>query len=313
MVDFLSGVLGGVSGAGNAVSEIATDKMHELAEHLKLKAMEEINARSDERRFGYDKAIQGENQKFEAGQNKEKRDFEKGLFDTEIASKEKLAAADRASAEGIANARNELLRAQTEAKKNGVSAATQKVQAEAGKNSLEVLRSGGTLEEANAILDTAGVGKRWEPYDAEPGKEGLFGDTPPVKGYRLVSADGSAPAESSGKKGGTSQLDSLLAKGQAMGAPAGGAPPAPPKKDSGLIEPSSPNMDQSKSNIGNKYLKAIAGKKIESPVLKDGVVWANVNGKTVRIATEPSKKIYSNRYDNPEYAQYLELLKKLGL
>jgi hypothetical protein len=37
------------------------------------------------------------------------------------------------------------------------------------------------------------------------------------------------------------------------------------------------------------------------------------DGKTVLIMRKPSQKIYNNRYDNPDYAKYLELLKQYGL
>lgn len=66
MKGLLVGLAGGVQGAGTAVAEIADDKLKQLAEKLKMEALEQIQVRSDQRRFANDTAMEGirtENQK----------------------------------------------------------------------------------------------------------------------------------------------------------------------------------------------------------------------------------------------------------
>lgn len=52
---------------------------------------------------------------------------------------------------------------------------------------------------------------------------------------------------------------------------------------------------------------------LKNPKVRNGVLWAEINGQTQKVQAQPSEKIYNNRYDNPEYANYMNLLKKLKL
>ena len=159
-----------------------------------MKAMAEINQKTDERRFGYDKELQGERQTFEAGQNKEKRDFDKGLFGDEIKFKETQAAADRASAEGMAGARNamterlakmenDLQAEKNKADKDDAYARNLQARIKAIEESRKITEMGGSIDEINAPLEAAGL-PTMEEYEMVPGKKGLFSDEPPVTGMR---------------------------------------------------------------------------------------------------------------------------------
>lgn len=74
-----------------------------------------------------------------------------------------------------------------------------------------------------------------------------------------------------------------------------------------------------KEKAEDTYMAADGGKfkvsQMKNPVLKDGVLWAEVNGRTVRVDRKPSEKAYSYGHlaPNPEYKNYMDLLKKLGL
>ncbi len=68
------------------------------------------------------------------------------------------------------------------------------------------------------------------------------------------------------------------------------------------------------TSSGNRFIDRLKGAKITNPVIdENGVVWANVDGRTRRLAVKPAEKIYNNRIDNPEYKEYLDLLEKLGI
>ena len=75
-----------------------------------------------------------------------------------------------------------------------------------------------------------------------------------------------------------------------------------------IIEPAPTDKPKPPAqDIVSKYKKT-------AHIDSDGTIWAKrPNGQTFRLAMKPSKKIYNNRYDNPEYAKYMEMVKKLGL
>lgn len=53
---------------------------------------------------------------------------------------------------------------------------------------------------------------------------------------------------------------------------------------------------------------------VKEPVMdKYGTIWGTVDGHTTRVMMKPSEKIYNGQYDNPEYKQYVDLIKSLGL
>ena len=99
MVDWTSGLLGGIKGAGGAVGDISRDQRKELAEHLKLQALDAMQGRRDERLHGQAKVIQAEDIKarYELQKNeiqmrkdlsKEERDAAMGRLDKELAAAE---------------------------------------------------------------------------------------------------------------------------------------------------------------------------------------------------------------------------------
>lgn len=59
------------------------------------------------------------------------------------------------------------------------------------------------------------------------------------------------------------------------------------------------------------------GGKPEPPqkmIEKDGVIWGiSPSGQTNRIMVKPPERIYNDQYPNPEYAKYLDLLKKIEM
>ncbi len=64
-------------------------------------------------------------------------------------------------------------------------------------------------------------------------------------------------------------------------------------------------------------------KKVSTPAMPDlsqysrvvvdekGTIWGEKNGQTVRIMTKPSDKIYNNRYANPDFTAYQQLLRSV--
>ena len=78
-LDIVSGLLGGIQGAANATNTIAEDKLKQLAEKLKMEALEQIAARSDQRKFGHDQQLQVEKMIGEKELQTSKNDFEAGM------------------------------------------------------------------------------------------------------------------------------------------------------------------------------------------------------------------------------------------
>lgn len=244
MADWAAGLLGGVMGVGKAVDEIGTEKRKELAEHLKMQALEKIEERADVRRHGYAKELAGE-----------EMDFRKGESAVERKSREDIAGKGITSAEKIASERNEALKwiakLETDMKervlgedKKGREAQEMRAKVAAFTEARHVLEGGGSTEEANAVLEAAGL-PTYEEYIKEPGSEGgIFGwgKTAPVMGRRLQGTTGAAAETKQGEGGTTtvktetttpsgqptglkSDLDRLVAEGRKTMPPATEAKP----------------------------------------------------------------------------------------
>lgn len=85
MVDFMAGLLGGISGGANAINEMAAEKRKQLAEQLRMQAEEQLQYRLG------DKAAERQ-----AEVTKSDREYQKGLLDSEIKRQEETAKVKRA-------------------------------------------------------------------------------------------------------------------------------------------------------------------------------------------------------------------------
>ena len=216
-LDIVSGLLGGMQGIATATNTIAEDKLKQLAEKLKMEALEEIAARSDQRKFGHDQQLQGERiigekelqtskNDFEAGMKKAHDDTLKEISRAEIKSKEGIEGAKITSEEKIAGQKDSTLRyiAGMETRMKEMLANTDKKSTEAANLRSKVAaftEARKTLEAnpddidgANAILQTAGIPAAYQDVVVDPGKKGSWffgvGEKEPVTEKRMVIEDG---------------------------------------------------------------------------------------------------------------------------
>lgn len=209
------GILGGLKGAGEAVSAISQETRKSLAEQLKMKALEEMNTRMAGVEHGY--AMERQGAQLEA---------EKGMNEDRIRSSEKIAEMERGIKQKMINA-----------DKDSADARRLQAQAKAAADAMNIINKGGTTEEANAVLQAAEL-PLLEEYIIEPGSEGGpfgIGKKEPVIGRRMAGSRGILAGEQqwqTGKKPDQiiagaqntgnlkSDLDRLLKEGsQAMGIP----------------------------------------------------------------------------------------------
>jgi hypothetical protein len=220
--NLFAGILGGVQGASNAANQIATERMKELAEHLKMKALEEIQMRSDVRRHGQAKELQTERLGQESGLQEKRLAAEDARSSLERGSRETIAVTGlesreeterlgRESQEKIATDRNRVLKAIADEKnkiderlrntqENTEKNKRLKIQSDAAFKAMDLIAKGGGLEEAAAILDAAEVDYKIEEYVKEPAKEGGFlgwGKKPAILGERIKIGDKGKPGKES--------------------------------------------------------------------------------------------------------------------
>ena len=241
-MDWAAGLLGGVMGAGTAIDQIGTEKRKELAEHLKMQALEKIEERADIRRHGQAKELQGE-----------KMEHETGLQEKDIGSREKIAGEGITSAEKIASERNQMYRDLAkernrldeklrQTQENTEENKRLKIKSDTVTKAMKYLQEGGDLEGAQAMLDAAEVDYSLETYVKTPATEGgIFGwgAEPEVTAERIKIGKPSATETKPGESEPTdlkSDLARLVAKGKEPMPPATEAKPEKVETDkAGMI------------------------------------------------------------------------------
>ena len=218
MVDWASGLLGGVMGGGNAVADIAQDKRKDLAERLKMEAQAEIDA-----------AYQGRAFKHDEGQTDKKIKADTDLTERKIGSDEKLAGEHNQLLRDLAAQENSLKRELSKVDKASSEAAEMRAKIAAFTEARNILASGGSTDEANAPLMSIGL-PGFSERVVDEGSDGFLGigDRP----RKIERTWDGAPSDGGGSPGSTlkDELDSLLNEG--MGDKPK-PPPAPPKSDAG--------------------------------------------------------------------------------
>jgi hypothetical protein len=292
-------------GTGKAVTEITEDRRHELAQHLKLQALEEMNKRQGEREHGYAKERQGT--QIEA---------EKEMSGAEIKSREGISATERGSAEKIASERNATLEKISKmeldmkermlgADKKSTEAQMLRAKIDALTESRKIAEAGGSIDEINAPLRTAGL-PEMEEYTIEEGSFGFLGigSKEPVKGRRFKGSGGTDFASLGGA--GQSQMQALLEEGK-KSMPPGAQPPQ--KKKPGLISQAMAD-DQVATQIRDQQYQMT-----HAVIQGDYVYGQDKNGQTKKLfpVEEPTIIEGGKKVPNPKYQEYLEKIEKLGI
>lgn len=195
-LDFMAGLLGGISGGAKAVEKLSEERRRELAEKLKREALEDIAKRSDERRYKYDKALQetdiaAKKELSETGlaakSEMEQRRLDTGYTESQekMRSAEKIASKRNAMMKEIAVMENRTRERMLKTNKNSNEAAIMNAKIKAYAEARKVGENGGTTEEMNAVLDAAGL-PPLEEFEVKPAKKGFlgFGSEPSVIGRR---------------------------------------------------------------------------------------------------------------------------------
>lgn len=269
MTYLAEGILGGVMGAANATTELSRFKIKELADKLRLDAVAEIDKHAQERGFAHDKAIQKEN--IAAKEKMQTQDIaaREKMQTQDIASREKMAADKNAALERIAIMENDLKERIMSRQIKQTDAQNLRSRIAAFAEARKALEYGASTEEANTILEAAGL-PTLEEYIKEPGRKGFlgFGKKEPVIGRRIAGSgatDGVA-TESNLK----SELDMLLSKGQSDESKIGQSAKAnqmePSKKTSGsglisnsMIDRNEPEPESPTRSELSNYLNEMSG------------------------------------------------------
>ena len=255
MVDLFKGLLGGVIGGTKAFSEISKEQRKDLAEKLKREAEAEVQKLYQERGFKHAEGLQESDinaqKQLQANEIKLRKDLsaeEKNaalerlglqldssekIVGQQLDTQKSIASEGNVSTEKMSDEKNKMLKqisdneialkdrlAQVD--KKSTEAQMMKAKIAAYTESRRVLEGGGSTEEANSILETAGL-PRFEDYVVSPGKPGIlgFGKEEPVIGRRVVGSGenpaGATPpaAENmSTSSSAASDLEGLLAIGR---------------------------------------------------------------------------------------------------
>lgn len=343
MVDLFKGLLGGVIGGAKAFSEISKEQRKDLAEKLKREAEAEVQKLYQERGFKHAEGLQESDisaqKELQANEIRLRKDLsteEKNaalerlglqldsaekIVGRQIDTQKSIASEGNISAEKMSDEKNKMLKQisdneialkdrLSQVEKKSTEAQMMRAKIAAYTESRRVLEGGGSTEEANSILETAGL-PLFEDYVVSPGKPGIlgFGKEDPVMGRRVAT-----PGEQTAPEAGTTtpktpgtglrdMLDGFKKEGFGLL-----SPQAKPKTP-GIIESAGGGTETPITTTGGieKY-------KSTAFVDEDGTIWAkNENGQTFRLMMKPSEKIYNNRYQNPDYDKYLEAIKVLGL
>jgi len=201
MSDAVSGLLGGITGVSNAVNELSAERRKEMAETLRREALAELEKKYQERGFKHAEGMQGENIKARKAE---------GAAD--ITSREKIASDRNAMLEKLSKAELAVKQQGLNMDKKSTEAQNLKAKISAFTEARKIIEGGGSTEEANAVLDAAGL-PSMEEYEIEPGREGILGffQKDPVVGRRVAGSAGSGETNAMPASGGLKgELASLL-------------------------------------------------------------------------------------------------------
>ena len=279
---FLEGLLGGVMGGSNAVNELSGERRKLLAEKLKMDAMEEIQMRSDTRRFGHEKGLQQENIKAEDSRATKKMESTERISEKETSSREKISSERNATLERIANMENEIKEKMHSAQMGSNEAQVMRAKVAALAEARKVIENGGTTEEANAVLETVGL-PPFEEYVMDEGSEGIlgFGKKEPVIGRRLSGGKSQTGGTQTGG-GLSSELQALLEEGK------GSSGQGKPQSDGIVNDAMADNKPGTPDSINPKLPPDVKSWNVKEKV---------VNGRTVPVAEIDGEQIELSQYE----------------
>ena len=209
MSNTVSGLLGGIMGVSNAVNELSAERRKEMAIALRQEAMAELEKKYQERGFKHAEGMQAKDittSKEEGAANRQARAAES---EADITSREKIATDRNAMLEKLSKAEMAMKQQGLNMDKKSTEAQNLKAKISAFTEARKIIEGGGSTEEANAVLDAAGL-PSMEEYEIEPGREGILGffQKDPIVGRRVAGSGGAnAMPASGGLKG---ELASLL-------------------------------------------------------------------------------------------------------
>jgi hypothetical protein len=203
MSNLTAGLLGGIIGTSHAVDELSAERRHEMALNLRREALAEIDRKHQARGFTHAESLQ------EADiASREKQSAE------DIKSREKIASGRNTVLEKIAGMENSMKKRLLAADKKSTEAKNLRARIAALTEARKVIEGGGSTDEANAVLEVAGL-PLMEEYIVEEGRTGIlgFGKKEPVTGRRVA---GSAGTTLTAQKPTVvkSELDALLTEGR---------------------------------------------------------------------------------------------------
>ena len=183
MSDAVSGLLGGIMGASNAVNELSAERRKEMAVALRQQAMAEIERKYQERGFKHAEGLQGENIK-----------ARKAEGEADITSREKIASGHDASAKTIAEIRNEMDKEQVAAVKGSTEAKRMGDRNKAFSESAKLFSSmplDDAISMSNALMSE--YGWRFNKYKISDGSSGIpivgWGKKDPEWGVEVITDD----------------------------------------------------------------------------------------------------------------------------
>jgi hypothetical protein len=170
----LEGLLGAAKGAGEATNAIGEDVRRQLSRKAMLQAEEEMRRRLGQEQDERALERQREQQGFLGAQNEQNRN-----------TRYNIAEQNRLSREKVAKMQVDLQQKQASATLSKAEAAKTKTQVDAANKAAKILEAGGTTDEANMVLEAAGL-PRIEKYTIKEEKSGFlgWGAEPAEYGYR---------------------------------------------------------------------------------------------------------------------------------
>lgn len=182
-----AGILGGIAGGAQKVVEVSDDQRKSLAEKLKMEALEAMQGRQAATEHGYRMEEQGVDIKARADLSASEQGAVDKRLDTEIAANKDITSmkikADKELADKEASLKERMLSQDIKQTEIG----TIKNQIAAYGEARKTIENGGTIEDANMILEAAGL-PGMEEYVIDPGSEGGWfgwGKREPVTGKRM--------------------------------------------------------------------------------------------------------------------------------
>ena len=172
----LEGLLGAAKGAGEATNAIGEDVRRQLSRKAMLQAEEEMRRRLGQEQDERALERQREQQGFLGEQNEQQRNTQYNIAEQNRLSREK-----------VAKMQMDLQQKQASATLSRAEADKTKTQVDAANKAAKILEAGGTTDEANMVLEAAGL-PRIEKYTIKEEKSGFlwtdWGAEPAEFGYR---------------------------------------------------------------------------------------------------------------------------------